>query len=286
MRELDAARRDVDEAKTAADAQTASLREESERSVESLRQLEESVARERAEAEEERARLESSVRDATDKLDVSERAVFEKDAEIQSLSVKLEDARRATSDEINELRARLDASEEDKEASSRRLNETLEEAKTRTYWIDGDVGNDVPAMVELLARAEVNVTYNGAGFDLLVLKQYADDAAFDAICTRPHDILARVRDAQPGRRWPKLDTLLELNELPTKEADGLQAIRWWQEGKRELLQSYCQSDTRSTAALGLLETVCVGVERRLPNAVFGIASALAARRAEAAFECE
>jgi hypothetical protein len=162
----------------------------------------------------------------------------------------------------------------------------LEEAKTRTYWIDGDVGNDVPAMVELLARAEVNVTYNGAGFDLLVLKQYADDAAFDAICTRSHDIFARVRDAQPGRRWPKLDTLLELNELPTKEADGLQAIRWWQEDKRELLQSYCESDTRSTAALGLLETVCVGVERRLPNAVFGIASALAARRAEAAFECE
>ena len=62
---------------------------------------------------------------------VSERAVFEKDAEIQSLSVKLEDARRAASDEINELRARLDASEEDKEASSRRLNEMLEEAKTR-----------------------------------------------------------------------------------------------------------------------------------------------------------
>ena len=63
-------------------------------------------------------------------------------------------------------------------------------------------------------------------------------------------------------------------------ADGLQAIAWWAEGERDLLKEYCEQDVRALARMVCLpELRLPRIRATAPNYVFGIASALAARRA-------
>ena len=92
--------------------------------------------------------------------------------------------------------------------------------------VDGEGPESLVAMVEVLTNAELIVGYNLAGFDWLVMEKYiAEQGVFRRCCTRTHDIFSRVRDACPTQRWPKLDTLLSLNGLESKRADGLQLSR-------------------------------------------------------------
>ena len=85
---------------------------------------------------------------------------------------------------------------------------------------------------------------------------------------------------QDCRKQAKLDHLLQINGLATKTADGLQAISWWKEGERALLQEYCEQDVRALARLLILNQIKLPkINAVAPNFVFGIASALAARRA-------
>jgi len=73
--------------------------------------------------------------------------------------------------------------------------------------------------------------------------------------------------------------LLNLNGLAMKTADGLKAIEYWNEGKRDVLQEYCEVDTQQCTRLALLPTLQLGAGRTLSNYNFGIATALISLRA-------
>lgn len=154
----------------------------------------------------------------------------------------------------------------------------MELSSTTTYWIDGEGPRSMAAMCEVLCGAELVVGYNLAGFDWLSAKKYfknPDD--YHRCCEKTLDVFSRIRDATGV--WYKLDNLLKLNGLATKTADGLVAIQWWAEGKRELLQEYCEVDTQQCARLALLPKLELGAGRKLENYNFGVTSALAALRA-------
>ena len=151
----------------------------------------------------------------------------------------------------------------------------MELSTTATYWVDGEAETSLKAMCSALKGAELIVGYNLAGFDWLVAKKYfVNQDEFKECCEKTLDVFSRIRDATGV--WYKLDSLLKLNGLEAKTADGLQAITWWKEGKRELLREYCEVDTQQCARLALLGELQLGAGRRLGNYNFGIAAAVAA----------
>ena len=97
---------------------------------------------------------------------------------------------------------------------------------------------------------------------------------------KTHDIFARLREATGF--WYKLDNLLKENDVPAKTSNGLQAITWWQDGERALLQEYCEGDVKNLTKLAVKPQLKLPrTSFRAPNHVFGIASALASVRASA-----
>jgi hypothetical protein len=115
----------------------------------------------------------------------------------------------------------------------------IEMSTMRTFWVDGEGGTSLDAMCAILSASELIIGYNLAGFDWMVAEKYfrvGDD--FRRCREKTHDVFSRVRDATGV--WHKLDTLLMLNAIERKTADGLIAIRWWKEGNRTDLQTYCE----------------------------------------------
>jgi len=102
----------------------------------------------------------------------------------------------------------------------------------------------VDELIEELKAAELVVGFNVISFDYQVLTAYTD---------------------HPLRQLPTVDMLddiyrtlgfrLSLDALATatlgvgKSADGLQAIRWWRQGKMQELLDYCQQDVEVTRQL-------------------------------------
>lgn len=153
----------------------------------------------------------------------------------------------------------------------------MEMSTTVTYWVDGQGPESLDAMCDVLIGAELIVGYNLCGFDWLSCKKYFRSVeAFQRCCEKTLDVFSRIRDATGT--WYKLDNLLKLNGLETKTADGLQAISWWKEQKRDILQEYCEVDTNQCARLALLPTLDLGAGRVLCNYNFGVASALSSMR--------
>ena len=102
----------------------------------------------------------------------------------------------------------------------------------------------VDELIEELKGADLVVGFNVISFDYEVLTAYTD---------------------HPLRQLPTVDMLddiyrtlgfrLSLDALATatlgvgKSADGLQAIRWWRQGKMQELFDYCQQDVEVTRQL-------------------------------------
>lgn len=169
-------------------------------------------------------------------------------------------------------------------ASPERAAAEADRAGVFTLWRDEDETNEGPfeRMLKAFDDAELIVSYNGCGFDhLLLLKYYAGDhARYQEHMVKTHDIFARLREATGF--WYKLDTLLKENGVPAKTSNGLQAITWWQDGERALLQEYCEGDVKNLTRLAVkTELKLPRTSFRAPNHVFGIASALASVRASA-----
>ena len=80
-------------------------------------------------------------------------------------------------------------------------------------------------------------------------------------------------------RFQSLNDLLLHNALATKTASGLEAIRMWEEGRREELEQYCAYDVEALAQLIFLPALKVYGHGTVPNAVYGIASFLSCQRA-------
>jgi DEAD/DEAH box helicase domain-containing protein len=96
----------------------------------------------------------------------------------------------------------------------------------------------------ILERSGRLIGYNSEHFDIPILNKY-----YTGDLTRfPHlDMLKVIKDTN-GKRY-KLDDIAKATLEIAKSADGLQAMRWWEEGKREEVKKYCEQDVRVTKEL-------------------------------------
>ena len=96
---------------------------------------------------------------------------------------------------------------------------------------------DVEALVAELKRFERIVTYNGERFDFKVLSGYTSTRG---LTTRSFDVLVDLTRTLGHR--VKLDDVASHTLGVGKNGDGLDAVRWWREGKRDLVTEYCKND--------------------------------------------
>jgi len=93
----------------------------------------------------------------------------------------------------------------------------------------------------ILEKSTRLIGYNSEHFDLPILNRYypGDLTVF------PHlDLLKAIKDSL-GRRL-RLNDVAEATLDITKSADGLQAMKWWKEGKVDEIKKYCEQDVKVT----------------------------------------
>lgn len=93
----------------------------------------------------------------------------------------------------------------------------------------------------LLEHADALVGYNSNHFDIPLLNKYYPG---DLTKIKSIDILEEIRKSL-GRRL-RLDSVAEATVGAKKSAHGLQAVRWWREGKIDEIKKYCEQDVRVT----------------------------------------
>lgn len=105
------------------------------------------------------------------------------------------------------------------------------------YWEE-----DIPALIGELKSASRVVGFNIKSFDYEVLRPYAPQERLQFLPTL--DILQDIHHELQFR--VRLDAVARATLGDSKTADGLQAVQWWREGKRELLAEYCKADVDVT----------------------------------------
>ena len=97
-------------------------------------------------------------------------------------------------------------------------------------------------LIELLSRADLVIGYNNRRFDYEVLMGYT-------ILDLPHHLptldMLEVVEKAAGHRLP-LDSIATATLGVGKTAEGLDAIRWWREGKILEVAEYCCFDVKVT----------------------------------------
>jgi len=113
-------------------------------------------------------------------------------------------------------------------------------ARFDTYW-EEDAGD----LLDRLLAADLVIGFNHRKFDLEVLRPYAAGRVLERIPL--FDILEDLH-ARLGHRV-SLDSCCRATLQAKKSGQGLQAIAWWREGRRDLLEHYCRDDVRLTRDL-------------------------------------
>lgn len=93
----------------------------------------------------------------------------------------------------------------------------------------------------ILERADALVGYNSNHFDIPLLNKYYPG---DLTHIKSIDLLEEIRKSI-GRRL-RLDSVAEATIGAKKSANGLQAVRWWREGKIDEIKKYCEQDVKVT----------------------------------------
>ena len=104
--------------------------------------------------------------------------------------------------------------------------------------------NQISRFVEHLQTFDLVIGFNIKRFDYQVLKGYTD---FDFMKLANLDILEEVKN-QLGFRL-SLDRLASATLGTRKTADGLQALRWWKQGRILEIIEYCRHDVKITLDL-------------------------------------
>jgi DEAD/DEAH box helicase domain-containing protein len=100
---------------------------------------------------------------------------------------------------------------------------------------------DVAALVSTLQCADLVVGYNVIRFDYEVLRAYTDDPLTNI------QTVDMLQDLYKTLGWrPKLDDVAAATLGETKSADGLQAVRWFRQGKLDKVTAYCRRDVEVT----------------------------------------
>jgi DEAD/DEAH box helicase domain-containing protein len=97
-------------------------------------------------------------------------------------------------------------------------------------------------LAEDLSKTDLVVGYNLYGFDYPVLQQYTDTVQLDQLPTV--DMMVHIQKRLGFRL--KLDSIATATLKTGKSADGLQAVRWWREGRVEEIFAYCEQDVDVT----------------------------------------
>ncbi len=101
--------------------------------------------------------------------------------------------------------------------------------------------DELPALFERLKKADVVVGFNSSRFDYAVLQPFAPYSLHDLPTL---DMLTEVKRRLSYR--VSLDNLGKATLNAPKTADGLQALRWWKEGKLAEIAAYCRKDVEIT----------------------------------------
>lgn len=101
--------------------------------------------------------------------------------------------------------------------------------------------NELSELWPIIEKADALVGYNSNHFDIPLLNKYYPG---DLTQIKSIDILEGIKNSL-GRRL-RLDTIAEATIGAKKSADGLAAVRWWREGKIDLIKKYCEQDVRVT----------------------------------------
>ncbi|MGE9984282.1 DEAD/DEAH box helicase [Desulfovibrio sp. SGI.169] len=104
----------------------------------------------------------------------------------------------------------------------------------------------LPGLFDRLRAADLVVGFNSLRFDYAVLAPFAPCALRDLPSL---DLLQRVQERLNYR--VSLDNLGQASLGEPKSADGLQALRWWKEGRCEEIAAYCRKDVELTRRLYL-----------------------------------
>jgi len=116
---------------------------------------------------------------------------------------------------------------------------TVYESDTDTYTTVTE--DELQSLWPLFERADALVGYNSNHFDIPLLNKYYPG---DLTQIKSIDLLASIRDSL-GRRL-RLDSVAQATIGAKKSADGLQAVRWWREGKIKEIMKYCEQDVKVT----------------------------------------
>jgi len=100
---------------------------------------------------------------------------------------------------------------------------------------------ELPKLWPILERADLIVGYNSDHFDLPILGKYYSGSLSSI---KSVDLLKEIKNVL-GRRL-RLDSVAEATLGKKKSGSGLEAVRWWQEGKIDKVRQYCIDDVKIT----------------------------------------
>ncbi|MBX2866974.1 ribonuclease H-like domain-containing protein [Candidatus Kaiserbacteria bacterium] len=103
------------------------------------------------------------------------------------------------------------------------------------------VVDDLEQLWPIIERADALVGYNSNHFDIPLLNKYYPG---DLTQIKSIDLLEDIKNSL-GRRL-RLDSVAEATVGAKKSGHGLQAVRWWREGKIKEIMKYCEQDVRVT----------------------------------------
>ena len=101
--------------------------------------------------------------------------------------------------------------------------------------------DELESLWPIIEKADALVGYNSNHFDIPLLNKYYPG---DLTQIKSIDLLEDIRNSL-GRRL-RLDSVAQATVGAKKSADGLQAVRWWREGKIKEIMKYCEQDVKVT----------------------------------------
>lgn len=101
--------------------------------------------------------------------------------------------------------------------------------------------DEIDQLWPIIEKADALVGYNSNHFDIPLLNKYYPG---DLTQIKSIDLLEDIK-ASLGRRL-RLDSVAQATVGAKKSADGLQAVRWWREGKIKEIKKYCEQDVKVT----------------------------------------
>lgn len=94
----------------------------------------------------------------------------------------------------------------------------------------------------ILEKADRLIGYNSEHFDLPILHNYY----LGDLTKIPHLDIMKIIKESLGIRLKLSDVAEATLDNINKSADGLQAIKWWKEGKIDEIKKYCEQDVKVT----------------------------------------